>query len=74
MLAVCVMRVLNLLWVQYLLPVNSGWDMNFTLGYNKNEITDLAGSRENLSGTSILGVTYWTKINEGKPIGTILWI
>ena len=48
-----------------------GWDMNFTLGYNKNEITDLAGSQENLSGASILGVTYWTKINEGKPIGTI---
>ena len=45
--------------------------MNFTLGYNKNEITDLAGSQENLSGASILGVTYCTKINEGKPIGTI---
>lgn len=48
-----------------------GWDMNLTFGYNRNEITDLAGSTENLHGASIMGITYWTKITEGKPIGTI---
>ena len=47
------------------------WDMNLTFGFNKNEITNLAGSTENLQGASIMGITYWTKITEGKPIGTI---
>ena len=47
------------------------WNMDFTLGYNKNEITNLAGSQENLRGNSILGITYWTEITEGQPIGTI---
>lgn len=47
------------------------WNSDFTLGYNRNEITDLAGTQENLSGASIMGITYWTKITKGKPIGTI---
>lgn len=47
------------------------WNIDFTLGYNKNEITNLAGSQENLTGASILGITYWTEITEGQPIGTI---
>lgn len=47
------------------------WNIDFTLGYNKNKITNLAGSQENLKGSSILGITYWTEITEGQPIGTI---
>jgi TonB-linked SusC/RagA family outer membrane protein len=47
------------------------WNMDLTFGYNKNKVTDLAGSTENLTGNSILGITYWTKITEGKPMGTI---
>lgn len=47
------------------------WNIDFTLGYNKNEITNLAGSQENLTGASILGITYWTEITEGQPMGTI---
>lgn len=47
------------------------WNIDFTLGYNRNEITHLAGSQENLTGSSILGITYWTEITEGQPIGTI---
>lgn len=47
------------------------WNMDITFGYNKNEITDLAGTQENLSGNPIMGISYWTKITKGKPIGTI---
>lgn len=47
------------------------WNADVTLGYNRNEITDLAGSQENLSGLPVMGITYWTKITKGKPIGTI---
>lgn len=47
------------------------WNVDFTLGYNKNEVTNLAGTAEDLHGASILGITYWTKITDGKPIGTI---
>lgn len=47
------------------------WNVDLTLGYNKNEITDLAGTQENLSGLPIMGISYWTKITKGKPIGTI---
>jgi TonB-linked SusC/RagA family outer membrane protein len=47
------------------------WNVDLTLGYNKNEITNLAGSGDDLRGESILGITYWTKIIEGKPIGTL---
>ncbi len=47
------------------------WDTDLTFGYNKNEITNLAGSTESLTGSSVLGITYWTKITEGKPIGTL---
>lgn len=47
------------------------WNIDVTFGYNKNRITDLAGSTESLHGASILGITYWTRITEGKPIGTL---
>ncbi len=47
------------------------WNMDLTMGYNANKITNLAGSTEDLHGTSILGITYWTCITEGKPIGTL---
>lgn len=47
------------------------WDVDITFGYNRNEVTNLAGSTENLTGSSILGITYWTKITEGKAMGTL---
>jgi TonB-linked SusC/RagA family outer membrane protein len=47
------------------------WTSDFTFGYNENEVTNLSGSDDNLSGASVLGITYWTKITKGKPIGTI---
>ncbi len=47
------------------------WNIDLTFGYNKNEITNLAGTQENLTGSSILGITYWTKITEGQSMGTI---
>ncbi len=57
-----------------LVPVNNknfSWNSDFTIGFNKNEVTDLAGSTENLSGAEILGKQYWTTITVGKPIGTL---
>lgn len=47
------------------------WNVDITFGYNRNEVTNLAGSTENLMGNSILGITYWTKITEGKAMGTL---
>lgn len=47
------------------------WNSDFTFGYNQNEITNLAGSNDNLAGASVLGITYWTKITKGKAIGTL---
>lgn len=47
------------------------WTSDFTFGYNQNEVTNLAGSNDNLPGASVLGVTYWTKITKGKAIGTL---
>jgi TonB-linked SusC/RagA family outer membrane protein len=47
------------------------WESNVTFGYNRNKIIDLVGSQEGLSGSSIMGINYWTKITEGKPIGTL---
>lgn len=57
-----------------LVPVNSSkftWNADFTIGFNKNKVTDLAGATENLEGESIMGRSYWTKITAGKPIGTL---
>lgn len=47
------------------------WSLDLTFGYNRNEITNLAGTQDDLTGASILGITYWTKITEGQPMGTI---
>lgn len=47
------------------------WNLDLTFGYNRNEITNLAGTQDDLTGASILGITYWTKITEGQPMGTI---
>jgi TonB-linked SusC/RagA family outer membrane protein len=47
------------------------WESSVTFGYNRNEIIDLVGSQEGLSGESLRGISYWTKITEGKPIGMI---
>lgn len=47
------------------------WNVDITFGYNRNEVTNLAGSTENLTGSSVLGITYWTKITEGKAMGTL---
>lgn len=46
------------------------WESNITFGYNKNEITDLANS-DKIMGTSVLGISNWTWLEEGLPIGTI---
>lgn len=46
------------------------WTSDFTIGFNKNEVTYLAGAIDNLSGNDILKIPYWTTIKEGKPIGT----
>lgn len=47
------------------------WNTNFTIGFNKNEITKLTGQDDaGLVGQSILGINGWTRITEGKPIGT----
>lgn len=47
------------------------WSSTFNFGQNSNEVTHLAGSNEGLSGEPIMGINYWTKITEGKPIGAI---
>jgi len=54
------------------LPVDNekfSWSSDLILGVNRNKVTDLKGSRENLAGSSILGINYWTKITEGQAIG-----
>ena len=58
MLAVCVMRVLNFALGVVPFAGKFGWDMNFTLGYNKNEITDLAGSQ----GESFGGIYFGSNL------------
>lgn len=55
-------------------PVNTKkfqWDSGFTFGLNRNKVTKLMGAEEGLIGSSIAGISYWTKITEGKPIGTL---
>lgn len=47
------------------------WDSNLTFGLNRNKVTNLPGNEKGISGISILGINYWTKILEGKAIGTI---
>lgn len=47
------------------------WDTSLNFNYNKNEVTKLAGTQDELHGASILGITYWTTIKENMPIGTI---
>lgn len=47
------------------------WDTSLNLSYNKNKVTKLAGTQDEFNGASILGITYWTTIKEGMPIGTI---
>lgn len=47
------------------------WKTNFTIGFNRNEITKLTGQDdEGLVGQNILGINGWTRITEGQPIGT----
>jgi TonB-linked SusC/RagA family outer membrane protein len=45
------------------------WESNLAFGYNRNKVTDLAGATESLRGTTIIGVSDWTEVKEGKPIG-----
>jgi TonB-linked SusC/RagA family outer membrane protein len=55
-------------------PVNNQkfrWDSNLTFGLNRNEVTYLPGNEKGISGGSIMGINYWTKISQGKAIGTI---
>jgi TonB-linked SusC/RagA family outer membrane protein len=55
-------------------PVNNKkfrWDSNLTFGLNRNEVTYLPGNEKGIAGGSIMGINYWTKISQGKAIGTI---
>jgi TonB-linked SusC/RagA family outer membrane protein len=47
------------------------WDSNLTFGLNRNKVTYLPGNENGISGISIMGINYWTKVMEGKAIGTI---
>lgn len=47
------------------------WDSNFTFGLNRNKVTNLPGNENGISGMSIMGINYWTKVVEGKAIGTL---
>jgi len=47
------------------------WESNLTFGLNRNKVTNLPGNENGISGTSIMGINYWTKVAEGKAIGTI---
>ncbi len=47
------------------------WDSNLTFGLNRNKITNLPWNEDGIPGASIMGITYWTRVMEGKPIGTI---
>jgi TonB-linked SusC/RagA family outer membrane protein len=47
------------------------WESNLTFGLNRNKVTSLPGNEDGIPGASIMGITYWTKVMEGKPIGTI---
>lgn len=46
------------------------WDSNLTFGLNRNKITSLPGNEDGIVGSSIMGITDWTKIMVNKPIGT----
>lgn len=50
---------------------NFRWDSNLTFGLNRNKVTYLPGNEDGIAGSSIMGITYWTKVMEGKPVGTI---
>ncbi|MDD3968997.1 MAG: TonB-dependent receptor [Proteiniphilum sp.] len=47
------------------------WESNLTFGLNRNKVTNLPGNENGISGASIMGINYWTKVIEGKAIGTI---
>lgn len=47
------------------------WDSNLTFGLNRNKVTNLPGNENGISGMSIMGINYWTKVAEGKAIGTL---
>src|SRR5690606_21987840 len=47
------------------------WDANLTFGLNRNKVTNLVGTEEGLIGASIMGITNWTRVREGTPIGTM---
>lgn len=47
------------------------WESRLTFGLNRNKVTNLPGNKNGISGTSIMGINYWTKVMEGKAIGTI---
>ncbi|MCK0191573.1 TonB-dependent receptor [Arenibacter sp. F20364] len=45
------------------------WDSNLTVGYNKNEILNLAGVNEIPTGATINGIQNWQLLVEGGEIG-----
>lgn len=46
------------------------WTTMFNISFNRNEVTNLDKS-DDIYGTTIMGITDWTKISEGQAIGTI---
>jgi len=47
------------------------WKTSLTFATNSNKITKLTGFEDaGLTGQSLLGITGWTRIEEGQPIGT----
>lgn len=47
------------------------WKTSLTFAKNRNEITRLTGQDDaGLVGQTLLGITGWTRITEGQPIGT----
>lgn len=47
------------------------WESNLTFGLNRNKVTNLPGNENGIPGLSIMGINYWTKVSEGKAIGTL---
>lgn len=49
---------------------NFKWTSMFNISFNRNEVTNLDKSDE-IYGITIMGISDWTVIREGQPVGTI---
>ena len=46
-----------------------GWNTSFNMAFNRNKVLDL-NSDEGIPAEPLLGITGWTVIRDGQPIGT----